>query len=91
MVANVTVRQLTPIDAIANSYTARLAELNPILATEAGIAGHDHQLPDLSPDGLSEVTALARRTLAELAATPSLDQTDEVTKAALTDRLELHV
>ena len=44
MVANVTVRQLTPIDAIANSYTARLAELNPILATEAGIAGHDHQL-----------------------------------------------
>jgi len=91
MVANVTVRQLTPIDAIANKYTAALAELNPILATEAGIAGHDHQLPDLSPDGLSEAAGLAKRTLTELAAAPALDQTDEVTKAALADRLELHL
>jgi Uncharacterized protein conserved in bacteria len=91
MVANVTVRQLTPIDVIANNYTAALAELNPILATEAGIAGHDHQLPDLSPDGLSEVAALTRRTLAELAAAPVTDQTDEVTKAALADRLALHL
>ncbi len=84
-----TVRQPTAIDAIADAYTARLAELDPLAATEMGIAGHDHQMTDLSPDGIAERVELDRRTLAELATAEPADDVDRVTRAAMTDRLRL--
>ena len=39
---------------------------DPIGATYVGIAGHDDQLTDLSPDGFAARAELDRRTLAEL-------------------------
>jgi hypothetical protein len=33
------------VDAIAEEYVERAAALDPALATHAGIAGHDHELP----------------------------------------------
>lgn len=84
-------RESTPVDAVANTYTDRLAELDPLTATFAGIPGYDHLLPDLSPDGIAAHTQLARDTLAALAATTPLDDVDRVTVAAMTDRLGLAI
>jgi uncharacterized protein (DUF885 family) len=85
----VTVRQPSPIDIIADTHTARLAELCPIDATFMGISGHDHQLNDYSPDGLDAVAQLNRSTLAELDDAAPADETDQVTLAAMRDRLGL--
>ncbi|MGC3995411.1 MAG: DUF885 domain-containing protein [Propionicimonas sp.] len=84
-----TVRQPTPVDAIADSYTRRLAELDPLEATGMGIPGHDHQMTDHSPSGYAERADLDRATLAALAAAAPLDEVDRVTIAAMTDRLGL--
>ena len=84
-----TVRQPTAIDAIADSYTNRFAELDPLDATSMGIAGHDHLMTDLSPDGHAERAHLDRVTLAELAKAEPADDVDRVTLAAMTDRLRL--
>ena len=84
-----TVRQPTAIDAIADSYTNRSAELDPLDATSMGIAGHDHLMTDLSPDGHAERAHLDRVTLAELAKAEPADDVDRVTLAAMTDRLRL--
>ncbi|MBK8733097.1 MAG: DUF885 domain-containing protein [Actinomycetales bacterium] len=58
-------------------------------ATYYGIAGHDADLDDLSPDGLAEHSALRRSTLAALAEATPTDDVDRLTIAAMTDRLTL--
>jgi hypothetical protein len=42
-------RALTAIDTIAEAYLDDSVALDPVAATHAGIAGHDHLLPDLRP------------------------------------------
>jgi hypothetical protein len=54
------------IDAIAAEYVDRAAALDPFQAALAGIDGHDHEVPDLSPDGFAERARLERATLAAL-------------------------
>jgi uncharacterized protein (DUF885 family) len=85
----VTVRQPTAIDAIADTYTNRLAEIDPLEATSMGIAGHDHQMTDFSPAGYAERARLDRETLADLAKAVPVDDVDRVTAAAMADRLTL--
>lgn len=89
MVGEVTVRQPSAIDAIADSYTNQLAALDPLGATYLGIPGHDHEMTDFSPDGLAATAALNRVTLTALAQATPVDAVDEVTLAAMTDRLQL--
>jgi hypothetical protein len=49
------------IDDIAAEYVGQAAALDPLYATYAGVAGHDHELPDLSADGFAgRAEALAR-------------------------------
>ncbi len=84
-----TVRQPTAIDAIADAYTARLAELDPLAATAMGIGGHDHEMTDISPEGYEEQARLHRDTLDQLAKAEPVDEVDRVTVAAMTDRLQL--
>lgn len=81
-------RRWTDVDRVADSYVAAIAALDPVLATEVGVGGHDDELPDLSPDGIAEVTALHRRTLGLLAAVTPVDDTDRVTARGLRDQLE---
>ncbi|MFG1948105.1 DUF885 domain-containing protein [Nonomuraea sp. NPDC048826] len=82
------VRGATPMDDLAEKYLAEHLALDPILATELGVPGHRTRLPDFSPDGLSEISALRRRTLAALGETLPQDATDQVTAAALRERLQ---
>lgn len=88
---NVTVRDPSQIDAIADAYTERFAELDPLEATAMGIPGHDAGMTDFSPDGHADRAELDRRTLAELAKATPRDDVDRVTLAAMTDRLTLAV
>lgn len=87
-------RPSSPVDAVADAYTAALAELRPDLATAVGIPGHDDAMPDLSPAGADAVDDLDRRTLAALDDAADvhadvLDDVDLVTLAAMRERLGL--
>src|SRR3954463_6866460 len=48
------------VDARTDQFVEEYAALDPITATFAGISGHDHELPDLSPDGFAAREDLAR-------------------------------
>jgi hypothetical protein len=41
------------VDAHSEDYVKRYCALDPITATYIGVAGHDHELPDLCPDGFA--------------------------------------
>lgn len=92
-------RTATAIDAVADAYVARSAELDPIFATAVGVPGHDHRMPDLSPAGHEERAAADQAVLRELDAAEReqggpADDVDRVTLAAMRERvglaLELH-
>lgn len=82
-------RNASPIDAVADAYVVTTARLDPVAATGMGIAGHDHEMPDLSPAGHAERAEAARATLASLDSLSPLDDVDDVTLAAMRERLGL--
>lgn len=84
-------REATPIDAIAEDHTRALVDQNPLLATSLGVPGRDHLSADLSLAGHAASAELNRATLAKLDAATPLDATDEVTAAAMRDRLGLEL
>jgi uncharacterized protein (DUF885 family) len=82
---------MSSIDSIAEDYVERAAALDPVLATYSGIAGHDHKLPDLSPDGFAERAELDRSTLADLDAAEAPGPREQTSRAAMRERLALAV
>jgi uncharacterized protein (DUF885 family) len=82
-----TARAATSVDVLAEEHLTDLAELDPIMATKAGMAGYDDRMPDLSPDGHSQRAELLRRTLADLDTAVPADEADRVTVAAMQERL----
>lgn len=85
------VRPATPIDAIADAHVGALAALDPLIATTLGVPGHDTEMPDLSPAGHEARARSARSTLVALDAHAPADAVDEVTLAAMRERLGLEV
>jgi uncharacterized protein (DUF885 family) len=87
-------RSPSSVDAVAERYLETFAALDPCAATELGIAGHDDDITDYSPDGVSARADAARAALRELAGVAPADQVDRVTIAAMQERLgvaaELH-
>lgn len=79
----------TAVFALADDYVERVAALDPLTATYAGIGGHDHALPRLDPDWHDERARLDRDTLAALAAIdPTTDSpADALARLVLTERL----
>jgi uncharacterized protein (DUF885 family) len=77
------------IDDIANRYVDQWAPLDPIGATYVGIPGHDDKLTDLSPSGYEALAELDRRTIAELEATETDEEREQVAKEAMQERLGL--
>ncbi len=75
------------VNEIADRYVDEWAALDPNGATYAGIAGHDDQTTDMSPDGYAALADLDRRTLARLAAVEPLDERERVAKEAMRERL----
>jgi uncharacterized protein (DUF885 family) len=75
------------VDAVAEGYLARLAELDPVLATFFGLPEHADQVTDYSPAGHDARADLARNSLRELAGVRAVDDVDRVTVAALGEHL----
>ncbi|MFC8302236.1 DUF885 domain-containing protein [Specibacter sp. NPDC057265] len=84
-------RTATAIDAVANSYTERLLELDPGFATELGRPGGERAYRDHSPAGLDALAQAARTALAELAPLEPVDAVDAVTLHAMRERLGLEL
>ncbi len=84
-------RTPTAVDAVAERYLDTLAALDPCAATDMGIAGHDEEITDYSPEGVAARADAARRTLRELSEVTPADPVDEVTVAAMRDRLGIVV
>ncbi|HEX4491439.1 MAG TPA: DUF885 domain-containing protein [Acidimicrobiia bacterium] len=80
---------MTRIYDIADEYVERYAALDPVSATAEGIAGHDHELTDYSPAGSDARDALARETLAALAAASVEGDRDRIASEVMRERLEL--
>ncbi|MCK2215443.1 DUF885 domain-containing protein [Actinomadura sp. ATCC 31491] len=74
---------------ICDSYVDEYARLDPIAATEAGVAGHDDRLPDLSPAGHEARADLAARSLARMAAARPADDGERVARAVFAERVGL--
>ena len=79
------------VNSIAEDYVERAAVLDPALATFAGIAGHDGELPDLSADGFAERAGLDRSTLAALGAAEAPGLREQTARAAMQERLAVAV
>ena len=82
---------MTTLNQIADDYVERSATLDPILATYAGIAGHDDALPDLSTDGYNERAEHDRSTLAAVSALTPQTDAERVARLAMIERLGLAV
>src|SRR5947208_1427975 len=74
MPAEKTVHELS--DHFVDAYAA----LDPIMATGAGIAGHDDRLTDYSPEGHQARAELAASTLRAIEATTVTDPTQQAAK-----------
>ena len=64
------------------------AALDPVWATDAGVAGHDDRLTDYSPDGIEARAALCRQTLVDLAALATPDPLEQLAASLLVERLD---
>jgi uncharacterized protein (DUF885 family) len=84
-----TPRQATEVDAVAERYLHDLADLDPIAATFMGLDGAADRLTDFSPTGHQARADLARGTLASLRRLAPADRVDQVTIAAMNERLGL--
>ena len=79
---------MTEVFRLADTYVDKLCELDPLIATFLGVAGHDDELADYSPDGVAAGVDLARTTLRTLDATAPEDEADRLAAAVIRDRLE---
>src|SRR3954447_12653445 len=77
--------------AIAARYVMAYAALDPIEATDAGIAGHEDELTDFSPEANAARDELDRETLRALALAPIADDRDRIAADVMRERLELAV
>jgi len=82
---------MSSIGEIAADYVDRAAALDPFWAGIAGVAGHDHEMPDLSADGFAARAELDRSTLAVLAGARAGDPREQAARAAMRERLTLAV
>jgi uncharacterized protein (DUF885 family) len=81
----------SPVYELADHYVERFAALDPLAATGEGIAGHDHEMTDYSPDGAEERAELDRSTLRALDTIELRDDADRIAADVMRERLELAV
>jgi uncharacterized protein (DUF885 family) len=82
-------RKPTQLDAIADSWVEKMAELSPSFATYIGRKGFDDQLDDFSPEAQEAHLAESRNFYQQVKDAPVADKVDEVTKDAMLEDFEL--
>jgi uncharacterized protein (DUF885 family) len=75
------------IHELSSVYVEESAAADPISATFRGIAGHDTEMTDFSPEGHERRADIDRRVLAELVALEPVDDRDRVAGVVLEERL----
>ncbi len=75
-------------DAIAEQFVADIAAADPVLATFAGITGHEDRLPDYTPDGYAARADLLRRARAEMATASPSDDRERVAQSSFLERAD---
>ncbi len=78
---------LSPVYAIASEFVDAYAAQDPISATGMGVAGHDHEMTDYSPEGIAGQEQLLRRTLASLDEAPITNERDRICRDAMTESI----
>jgi len=78
---------MTAVADLADAYVERSMRLDPTGATLSGVAGHDHELTDFSPEGNAARADLLRETLAALDGIRVETDGDRITAAVLRERL----
>ncbi|HTX80676.1 MAG TPA: DUF885 domain-containing protein [Streptosporangiaceae bacterium] len=79
------------INDIADRYVEQTAELDPVLATGAGIPGHDDKMTDLSAAGFAARAELDRTTVAALTNAAADSERERTARDAMLERLGLAV
>ena len=74
---------------IADEYVDRVSALDPLAATSMGVPGHDHEVPDFSPDGAQARAALDAGTLAALDSAPAASARDLLARDVMAERMVL--
>ncbi len=82
-------RKPTQLDAIADSWVEKMAELSPSFATYIGRKGFDDQLDDFSPEAQEAHRAESKKFYQQVKDAPVADKVDEVTKDAMLEDFEL--
>jgi uncharacterized protein (DUF885 family) len=78
---------MSTVTEVADDYVARYAELDPVEATVIGLAGHDHAMTDLSPDGFAARAALSDATAAALETATADGPGETIARLAMRERL----
>jgi uncharacterized protein (DUF885 family) len=82
---------MTPVYEIADRFVEAYAAVDPVSATGMGVAGHDGEMTDYSPDGQEASADLYRKTLAELAAADPENERDRIAAEVMRESLELRL
>jgi len=77
------------VDTHSDDYLERYCALDPLTATFIGVAGHDHELPDLTPDGFEAREELTRSAYSAVEAATPADEREQVARDAFLERLGL--
>src|SRR5690606_10017323 len=84
-------RTPTRIDAIAEDWVQKLADLMPEVAIWIGMPGRHEEFGDLSPEGHKQYIEAAKTVLSKLKSEEPADDVDWVTKTDLSADLELDI
>jgi uncharacterized protein (DUF885 family) len=76
---------------LSDRYVDRFAALDPVAATLEGLAGHDDEMTDFSPDGFEERNEHDRATLRALAAAAPEGERDRIAADVLREALETSI
>ncbi len=74
---------------IADQYVEKVAEMNPFSATYMGVAGHDHEMNDFSPEAAEAEAELDRDTIARLDSAPVENDNDRIARETMMESLRL--
>jgi uncharacterized protein (DUF885 family) len=79
---------LSPVYQLASDYVDAIASLDPVSATGAGIAGHETELTDYSPDGYAAIAALRRDIRTKLDSAVITNERDRIAADAMREHLD---
>ncbi|MFT4010782.1 MAG: DUF885 domain-containing protein [Nocardioidaceae bacterium] len=82
---------IRPVDDLCDAFVADYAGLDPVAATMMGIGGHEHELPDLTPDGYAGREQVIRRAHDAVTAATPADEREQAAKEAFLERTTLYL